>query len=214
MFKHSIVKRDDGDHVTIWVAHNYIEGDDEDPDEVDSTLEKRQKHKLQSTSKYSTTLEEDAGFCTPSGHWLARGKTWHKGDTGPNAPFTGGANAIIKWGGSCKRGRWWFSGRDNRGDRLNLVVAGSNSGFNMRFTVEVPTMHHKLDESHIGCRDVGMMTQTARNAHQKNRNGMRLRAYGGFTCTLWSEACFKTFCSGLPGTIGFNWWIDNWTGKI
>ncbi|KAF3356274.1 Transcription factor atf1 [Verticillium dahliae VDG1] len=122
MNRHSLMKRDDGDHVTIWVARNYIAHDDGgdsteavDDDDVDEEdLTKRQ----------SVRVGKDVFF-----HRGALGgktclKHKRQSHTGPNRPTSGGVQAFYRWGdreaGSFMLHSRWQS----------LVIAGSNKGAN------------------------------------------------------------------------------------
>lgn len=211
VYKHSIIKRDDGDHITIWVAKSFNERDEEaeedvkeeveDDDDSDAALEKRQRVNIWNTDRYTSSSGTDA-YCQSS---------TYIDDTGPNAPFTGGANAIINWGNSCNGGFWRLNGL-SQGQNLNLVVAGSNSGYNMRFTLGMRHTLNAVTTARIGCRDVGIITRSARVGFQQNINGgWRVRARGGVVCRFQTIVCVPT-CIGGP--MEFSWWIDRSSATV
>lgn len=201
MYRHSIIKRDDGDHVTIWVANDYIEGE---AVPESAKAEKRQSLRVGSQGSWYPN-SSDRSFCK----WET-----YVGDTGPNAPFTGGANAIVNWANG-RNGYWTFIHPEGPKPHRNLVVAGSDRGFNMRFTVQQRASVKRGDIAFIGVGDVGHVTRTARNRFQRNLGGMRVRARGeyGF-CRLEGNGCLKNICVPLPGGLAVNWWIDNWDRPV
>jgi hypothetical protein len=118
-----VVKRDDGDHVTIWVHNSFEEGEpveelpagldssaDElaDDDAPDTKLAKRQKTAIK--NEWDGVLR---------GHECWWDKTIYHDDTGPTAPYTGGLNAVVSWGRN-RKGGWWV--RSTRGRDLIVAV--------------------------------------------------------------------------------------------
>lgn len=195
-----MIKRDDGDHITIWVDNSFIEHDDEEDSETDDSsvdLTKRQSYRI-GTNQWNSNRRNKECF-----------NTKYVGDTGPHAPFTGGANAIINWGNSNCKGSWFLIQQRN-----NLIVAGSNSGFNLRFTAELTSSLGHGVVGYIGCRDVGSITHTARDRYQQNHGGWRVRARGQTQCNVVGTACYKTQCQPSFGSRIVNWWIDNYDGRI
>ncbi len=171
VYRHSVIKRDDGDHVTIWVAKSYNESsqeqDDPDKDVLDPKLAARSKLKIGSADVWSST---------PVTSQCDMSRTSYIGYTGPNAPFTGGVDAIVRWGNNC--GGWWWLGGHNVVQ--NLIVAGSASGFNVRFTVQ-------------GIRNIPSTTDR--------------RVACAFRCLWRGERCPVRVADGSPGTsAATNWW--------
>lgn len=201
------MKRDDGDHVTIWVSNNYTEGEAEATTEVAAgPLEKRQKANVWNADHYYTaTCLGNSLNCCSSGT--------HRGDTGPNAPYTGGAHAIISWGNSC-RGKWIFwGGPVDHGVRYrNLIVAGTNSGANMRFTIGQRSIEGNLF-AEIGCKDVRDMTRVSLERYQQDRNGWRLRALGSFGCEMWRVGS-DGITTWPVGRNAYDWFIDRSSEKV
>lgn len=199
-----MVKRDDGDHVTIWVDNSYVEPGDDELDADDSNtdvsdVELARRQSLRILSVFSS------GAAT---------KEWCHGDsyvqdTGANAPFTGGANAIISWSNSCSGG--WRAGIAEVRD---LIVAGSNKGSNMHFRIEARWTIDGTVWSSIGCRDVGRFTRNARDLFQKNIGGWRVRARGEAYCELSGTSCVNNTCMPAVGNVPIKWWIGLFTGRV
>lgn len=192
-----MIKRDDGDHVTIWVANSYTEHEEEDADNSGVQLTKRQGYRI-GQNQWNSNRRNSECFSTS-----------YIGDTGPHAPFTGGAIAIANWGNSNCKGSWFLIRSRN-----DLIVAGSNSGFNMRFTAELTSELGHGVVGYIGCRDVGTITRTARDRYEQNHGGWRVRARGSTLCNVVGTACYKSQCQPSFGERKVNWWIDNYSGRI
>ena len=99
-------KRDDGDHIVIWVARTFLE-------HQDGTLMKRQQARPGKNGHYEDTHASD--HC----HSHKR-----KNHAGPNGPYSGGVQAMYRWANSHSGtfivlGNW-----------ENLMIAGSNTGAN------------------------------------------------------------------------------------
>ena len=99
-------KRDDGDHIVIWVARSFSE-------HQDGTLMKRQQARPGKNTYYRETGIAD--LC--SGHR-------RQNHAGPNGPYSGGVQAMYRWANSHK-GSFSVSGSWE-----NLMIAGSNTGAN------------------------------------------------------------------------------------
>ncbi|KAL2214747.1 hypothetical protein CC79DRAFT_1363494 [Sarocladium strictum] len=214
MYRHSVVKRDDGDHVTIWVHNSFEEGEtvEELPagldsgavevagdDASDTKLAKRQKTAIK--NEWEGVLR---------GHECWWDKTIYHDDTGPTAPYTGGLNAVVSWGRNRKGGWWVRSTRDR-----DLIVAGSNSGANMRFHARSESNLASNIAAHIGAQDVGTIVERARNRYQRNTGGgMRVRANGWAFCALEGTGCYKTYCAPTFGQQWIQWWISRYNSNI
>lgn len=199
-----MIKRDDGDHVTIWLHNSYVEhGHEESEADTDGSsveLTKRQSYRITSTGSWDGNRRNRECLLD---------RTTYTGDTGPNAPYTGGANAIIGWSNNCSGG--W---RVSTTSRRDLIVAGSNSGFNMRFTVAGTRSIDLSVTANIGCRDVGIITRNARDRFQRQRNGWRVRARGQAQCEVVGTACFRGNCQPAFGSQYIDWWIDTYSGRV
>ncbi|KAF5984973.1 hypothetical protein FCOIX_2316 [Fusarium coicis] len=203
MYCHSMIKRDDGDHVTIWVDNSYDESEPSEPDidDSDAWLAKRQKHRVVNNSWKTVGKSK----------WCRLSRATYVGNTGPGAPTTGGPNAVINWSKSCK-GNWRV---DNRSQR-DLVVAGSNGGANMRFKFAGKRDIALNVDGRIGCKDVGILTETSRDRFQKQFSGKwRVSARGDVNCEAGSSACgSKGVCFPTAGSQTIYWWLDNYGGSV
>lgn len=213
MYRHSIIKRDDGDHITIWVANSYNEFEEENSgtDDLDADGLDADDSVADDSDVELTKRKYRVGKVS----WGTSGKnrncyrTSYIGDTGPHAPFTGGANAIMDWGHSNCKGGWGLMQKRN-----DLIVAGSNSGYNIRFTTEMTMSLGFGVAGNFGCHDVGLITRTSRDRFQQNHGGWRVRARGETSCDVVGTACYKTQCQPSFGSRPVKWWLDNYTGKI
>lgn len=81
MFKHSVIKRDGEEDVTIWINHSF--------EEVPSVAE--------SPHKRAVEVIDDRWLRLGLGH--QERCNWHtfRGNTGPTAPCTGGIKQIRDW---------------------------------------------------------------------------------------------------------------------
>ncbi|RFN49092.1 hypothetical protein FIE12Z_6733 [Fusarium flagelliforme] len=115
MYKHSMFKRDDGDHIIVWVARSFIETEDE------PGLTKRQDARPGRESGFTNSPISD--YCRD-----------HKrqNHAGPNGPYSGGVQAMYRWARGHRGGRW-----DIDRNWENLVIAGSNNGANAVYKARV-----------------------------------------------------------------------------
>ncbi|OBT90314.1 hypothetical protein VE02_03316 [Pseudogymnoascus sp. 03VT05] len=164
MYKHSVLKRDDGDHITIWVDNSYasIEG----PLEEAVNVSKRQSARLAGNSNYYYTGESNC----------------RKHDmrflTGKQSPFSGGALALARWGENHK-GRWVFT---NNNTWKTLAIGGSNAGHNAQYRADNLEKVYGADTS-VGTYDMGY---NARHTYDEYRREMekgvwRAAGYGWMT---------------------------------
>ncbi|KAL2204870.1 hypothetical protein CC79DRAFT_1370687 [Sarocladium strictum] len=201
MYRHSMIKRDDGEHVTVWVHNSYDEEDDTDvADDLEVHLAKRQ------SVRPNSSFDNRAGRNSCQMNNAA-----YTGDTGPGAPFTGGAAAIVNWSSGC-RGRWFISGSAVNQD---LLVAGSNSGGNMRFTIRVDENINAATWREFGCGDVGNLVRTSRERFQRVYNGReRVRARGTVPCNTVRTMCYKNLCQPVVGNVRVIWAMDNTSARV
>lgn len=177
MYKHTVYKRGNGDDYTLWVHNSFndtAEGDEESPEaESTSQLAARQNVRVINNSQQNHRNIDGGNRC--------RRQNIH-GTTHPNAAFTGGANAIIRWADS-QNGRFYADAnccRDPK--RVNLIVAGTNSGANIRFGIGVHPSN-AAGYTIVGSRDVGDVTRTSRDSYQrKYGNRWRVQSHGAFRC--------------------------------
>ncbi|RBR23175.1 uncharacterized protein FIESC28_04030 [Fusarium coffeatum] len=106
MYKHSMFKRGDGDHIVIWVARSFLE-------HQDGTLMKRQQARPGKNGNYRDNRISD--------HCDRHSRQNH---AGPNGPYSGGVQAMYRWADSH---RGIFSVTTSW---ENLMIAGSNTGAN------------------------------------------------------------------------------------
>lgn len=165
MYKHSHIKRDDGDHINIWVDRRFAEEvDDDREDEQD--LAKRQGVRFADDANFNNVLGSD------------RCDSHTRDDkTGPNAPYTGGLNAMFRWADTNK-GAFYIN--DN-GPWHNLVVAGSNSGANTLYRVQAVT---PTTVYYVGTKDIRNDVDWTNNRRRKFGSSWRASSTGRETCSL------------------------------
>lgn len=168
MYKHSVIKRHDGEEVTIWVDNGYevAEGPEED------SLSKRQSARLWMGSQFLKSGLVD--YC----------RNHDRRDiTSSSSPFTGGVHAIASWARNNDGFFPW--GDDHRGwGWRTILIGGSNAGRNARYRAAV-------DRKAIGQTRVGLGTHDVRDdadwtrARQRQYNGKwRAASYGWQTCGI------------------------------
>lgn len=169
MYAHSVFKRDDGDHVTIWIDNSFIPEDSEvDERDIDAAVklagvEKRQARPLRGLI---------TGGCSD-----CCGDSTFNSRTDGNGPFTGGVERLINWGNS-NRGSFQIRQLEDENFK-GLIVAGTNSGANLRFRArrwrDIPAW--------IGTTDITDLTRDSRHKFQRNINGRwRFGANGYMFC--------------------------------
>ncbi|KAK1990445.1 hypothetical protein LX36DRAFT_739015 [Colletotrichum falcatum] len=166
MYKHAVVKRDDGDHVTIWAHKGYVEA--EGPEEK-RPLTKRQTARLWMGSRFQTNpLLADLCGDHDRRDWVSE-----------KAPTTGGVHAMHQWGLDNMGFFPWGDGYGGWGWRT-VLIAGSNGGDNARYRAQF--VDGRRDWSGIGTRDVAADADWTRD-RERNYNGKwRASSYGWESC--------------------------------
>ncbi|KAF5989190.1 hypothetical protein FCOIX_48 [Fusarium coicis] len=118
MHKHSVLKRHDGDHVTIWV-HSGLE------DTEGSKIEKRQRARNDAGGRFQTGGRY-SDFCYSHDR--------KKPKLDKHSPTSGGVEAMRSWARNTK-GYWQLSAADRTWK--DLVVAGSNGGANAKYRIKI-----------------------------------------------------------------------------
>ena len=150
-------KRDDGDHIVVWVARSFTEDE--------PSLAKRQGARPGRESGFTNSPISD--YCRS-----------HKrqNHAGPNGPYSGGVQAMYRWARGHRGGRW-----DIDRNWENLVIAGSNKGANAVYKARV------VDDTvaSIGTMDVRNDADWTQNrAREFSGRGWRASSKGGETCGL------------------------------
>lgn len=166
MYKHSHIKREDGDHINIWVNRRFVDSI-ENPQDTERDLDKRQ----------SLRLAENVIFRPgTSPQWCDSPERYDT--TGSDSPFTGGLNAMLQWADTnsgsfyVRTGyEWW-----------NMVVAGSNSGANALYRV------HRIDymgqEFYLGTDDFRKDVSWTGDRQRQYGSSWRASSTGQGTCTF------------------------------
>jgi hypothetical protein len=165
-----MVKRDDGDHVVVWVARDFVE--DRNVADDRQGFSKRQGARPGDKSGFGADTASD--YCRD-----------HKRQdhTGPNGPYSGGVQAMYRWarghpGGSWPLGSSW----------KNLVLAGSNKGANAIYKAKMVSG----GDTWIGTQDVRNDADwTQKRAREFSGRGWRASSKGGETCVLWSRINYE-----------------------
>lgn len=164
MYKHSLLKRDDGDHVTVWVDRRFIEHEDDEED--DESLAKRQTDiRLANGSGFKNDIFSDR--C----HHHKR-----QDHTGPNGPTTGGVQAIYQWARAHSGGTFPVTTSTTW---KNLIVAGSNGGTNALYRARTTG---GSQGTLIGTADVRNDADWTQNKARNFGGKWRASSKGGETC--------------------------------
>ncbi|KAI9150706.1 hypothetical protein HJFPF1_10482 [Paramyrothecium foliicola] len=181
MFKHSVVRRDDGDHVTIWVARSFTSLD-ESPEHL-----------------------EERGVRTGS-QWLGRGSpdlcghSSFRQTTNPNSPFTGGILEMSTWGNN-NRGEFMLP----ESGWSDLIITGSNSGANARFSTSGSSSGNSI--TYVGSYDIRDLSRDTEARYRREYNGRsRAGADGSMGCR--TVTCIGNCGIPVNGNRNVNWAID------
>lgn len=156
-----MVKRDDGDHVIIWVDNSF---NDTVPDESEG-LSKRMGVRVGKGSGWSSAIGHIDDFCRNHD----RTDWTHSG-----APYSGGVKAMYQWARASRAGNWDVP----HGRWQNLLVAGSNSGANALYRV----YGRDSPGTSIGTKDVRNDADWTQKRARKFGNSWRAGSHGAHTC--------------------------------
>jgi len=213
VWKHSVMKRADGNDYTLWVSNHFTErddsvgdfdGDEDDVTKIDASDEEGQypNELMKRQQRVKTYLDG-----VRSGSSGQCGHSTFGGDTGPNAPFTGGIVHMSSWarnaGGYFLVPRVFSYASPN--PYRPLVVAGSNNGFNAVFEVR---LHYddKVLDTRVGTADIADIARDVDRKFKKNIGGWRARGKGGMRCGHWRQQ--------ILNRTWVNWRLTNWKGNI
>ncbi|KAF9777137.1 hypothetical protein IL306_004592 [Fusarium sp. DS 682] len=170
MHKHSILKRSNGDHVSIWV-HNSFNGSFFDDDKRGNNAVDLQRRSLGFEVK---NLHPD--FYQPGDSKKKCKKSKIASLTTESSPYGYGALAIVRWA-HMNMGAFYL-GNSCCFFATDLLVAGSNQGGNMRFSVR-----KEGEAIFLGSLDIAEVTQRAMDKHSKQYGETwRLAAGGKMKC--------------------------------
>ncbi|KAH8172798.1 hypothetical protein LIA77_07053 [Sarocladium implicatum] len=199
MYKHSVIKRSDGDHVTIWAHNTYedLEGPAENP------KSKRQTAKLHGGAAAAHWRNRpDFVNCRSHQRWDI---------TSGTSPFTGGIEAIRDWTwdnvgfflmGVNPETREVYGPGGGWGWRT-VLVGGSNSGRNARYRMAV----WDANIQYFG------IVHNPDIRHDCDWTLDRRRSFNG----RWRAAAHGRQRCGIPGNgqgIGQEWQIISWDQNV
>ncbi|KAF4998052.1 hypothetical protein FDECE_11904 [Fusarium decemcellulare] len=165
MYKHAVIKRDDGDHFTVWVDKGFspIESPEEAPGKV-----KRQSARLASGARF-TSNPSHRDYC----------KEHDRHDiTSASSPTTGGVEAIYRW--ARDHDGYFHYGSDTTLGWRDLVVGGSNGGSNARYRARFIDANGSTFR--IGSYDVRNDADWTRHRAKQFSGKWRAASYGWETC--------------------------------
>ena len=150
-------KRDDGDHIVIWVARSFSE-------HQDGTLMKRQQARPGKNGYYTEYAVSD--YCR---------RHSRQNHAGPNGPYSGGVQAMYNWANSH---RGYFVVQSSW---ENLMIAGSNTGANAVYRAKTK---NGRDGTIVGTMDVRNDADWTQNrAMEFSGRGWRASSKGGEDCS-------------------------------
>lgn len=171
-----MIKRDDGDHITIWIDNGFVEVND---DEADEDLAKRQNVRIAPGAQYKNSLARD---------WCA--DHIRNDHTGPNGPFSGGVQAIYRWAGG-RDGYFSFgdeSYSDQPGTWRDFIIAGSNSGANAVYKARLTGKPHpNWHERGVGTFDIRDDADWTQHKARKFGSSYRASSRGEERCGMPGE---------------------------
>ncbi len=176
VFKHAVLRQPDGDDIIIWASNSLQDAeDDEDGEQEDATtrpVEKRQQQYVdQSWVNFRSGGPDQCGHSSMSGR------------TGSLSPFTGGILAMARWGHAYNQHARFSLGDDGW---RNIVVAGSNSGANARFSCrrvrDAAAIGFGQTHWSVGSRDIADLARDTEARYKQQINGWRASANGRMPC--------------------------------
>ncbi|KAG7115408.1 hypothetical protein HYQ44_007593 [Verticillium longisporum] len=179
MIRHSLIRRADGDDITIWVHNSYQEndtGEEEDSSTSEAALAAR---------AHVWGGSFDSGL-----HHNQCGHSSFEGLTSDRSAYTGGVQEMYRWANTRRGG---FSLQSfccgGNGNYDNIVIAGSNSGANARFGIR-QTDEDRILPGRVGTEDIRDLAGDSLDRYQQNRNGWRVAARGQMSCATGMRAPF------------------------
>ena len=168
VYKHSVIKRDDGDDVIVWVDNHFVdtEGPEEDP-----SLDKRQ-----------IKVQLKGGL-----YWVQGGSSDRcrdpdrKDATGPRGATTGGIDAMCRWA-ETHSGYFRYGNNFGGWGWRTIMIAGSNGGANARYRAQFITGQDSNQAMHIGTRDLYDDADWTRDRKQNYDGKWRAASYGWESC--------------------------------
>ncbi|KAF4339539.1 hypothetical protein FBEOM_6533 [Fusarium beomiforme] len=162
MHKHSVLKRHDGDHVTVWVHRGFQEA--EGP-----SIEKRQRSRPDAAGHLQTGGRH-SDFCYSHDR--------KKPAVDEHSPTTGGIMAMRSWAWNTKG---YFQLVSYPRPWVDLVVAGSNAGTNSVYRVKIIDVDTRYIG--LGTDDVAADADFTLNENTKQiKDKWRCASYGWETC--------------------------------
>jgi hypothetical protein len=166
VYRHSLIKRTDGNDVTIWV-HNSFDATVPRDEDRSTPLEER---RLRQPNK----VPFQKGSSQPCFEKSMRSLT-----SSTLGAFTGGVNEIFSWG-RANPGRFVLDGvRQHTG----LVIAGSNSGANACFMAKLAPGSSAV--SYLGSSDVAYLARDStkfQRQYGSGNSGWKTAAEGSMRC--------------------------------
>lgn len=187
MYRHSLVRRSDGDDITVWVHNSFNETIADDTD--------------------SSPILEDRGVRLLDKAPLRQGNWWnqysdacgsssyHSLTSRSLGAYTGGVTIMRRWG-NTNLGGFHIEGYPNgRGNHVGLLIAGSNGGANACF---MAVMEGSRSETVVGTRNIAKLADETLRFRKRydNGDGERTAAWGEMTCP-----------ANNAGTTRVNWRI-------
>ncbi|KAL2212799.1 hypothetical protein CC79DRAFT_1379851 [Sarocladium strictum] len=145
MYKHSVVKRDDEEDITVWVHKSF----EEDGIPAEQSLEQS-----------SELNKRDQRLNTPGIEWWEHGLAimCHSPErydvTGPKGAFTGGIIHMRDWCYNLGRGNFPLGGPYYGSGWRTLMTAGSNSGANVMYRAQLRPGGNNNKAVFIGVLDI------------------------------------------------------------
>lgn len=164
MFRHSVVKRADGNDITYWVHNSFVDAPEETSEETSPNLERRQG------GQFLVGIPSQADTCS---------NTSFENRTNRSSPSAGAAWRIVNW---CRGNKGFW--RAFRSESYMLVGARSASGANAQFRARRRTS--APSDARVGSKNVADITEASINRFASRPGGAsqmkRVAARGQTTC--------------------------------
>lgn len=159
MFKHSLIRRADGDDITIWVDNSFEETPSAAP--ANSCI---RRHLW--ASGFDSKRQRDS--C---------GSFVWKDDTTKDSPTTGSVHEIASWLSGTNGG---FFIRSNQPDWQRFITAGNKQGTNAHFSMKLTEQYR---QGYVGTNDILYLAAESLRKYQRQFSGKwRVGAWGDVRC--------------------------------
>lgn len=168
VWKHSVIRRSDGNDITFWVHNSWVDGEQELPD--DATDEEENHLETRQVESYKFNK---------GGNSRCR-KTKIEGRTNSRSPSTGAAQRIVDW---SRKHKGYFT-HTNVYRSVRMVAARAGNGGHAEFSARKMSVNKLRPNIYVGTKDIADIVQASINRYKKRAGGgsWRVQTRGTSNC--------------------------------